>query len=385
MLTPDYLYRVAEPAEAYAAELRKYIIRNISERIIIRLGRGEEYLFTAIDRWQIETLQEAGILLDDIQNEIAKYTRIQQAVIMSAMEEACIETLKYDDEVYRAAGLSPTPFRQSPGIRRILERDYNVTMGDVRNFTRTTALEAQRLYISECDNAYRIAMSGTAAYSHVVREAIENAISGGGTVSYPSGHVDTLETAVARSVRTGISQSASGIQLARMEEMDWEIIGTTAHLGARTGDGGMNHTNHLYWQGQFYSRTGRDRHYPDFRSSTGYGKVDGLCGANCRHGIFPGDGNHNPYASIHTADNYHMEQINKRQRELERRIRKTKYDIAGLEAAVEGCKDNAARFELQQQYGRKKALLKSRNKAYDDFCWNNEVKKMNERLRISKR
>ena len=41
---------------------------------MIRLNRGEEYLLTSRDKWQIEVLQEAGYLLEDIQKEIEKRT-----------------------------------------------------------------------------------------------------------------------------------------------------------------------------------------------------------------------------------------------------------------------------------------------------------------------
>ena len=48
---------------------------------MLRIGRGEDYLLTATDKWQIQTLQEAGYLLEDIQQEIAKYTKLQQEEI----------------------------------------------------------------------------------------------------------------------------------------------------------------------------------------------------------------------------------------------------------------------------------------------------------------
>lgn len=34
--------------------------------------------------------------------------------------------------------------------------------------------------------------------------------------------------------------------------MGWKIVLVSAHLGARTGDGGENFTNHFWWQGKFY-------------------------------------------------------------------------------------------------------------------------------------
>ena len=101
--------------------------------------------------------------------------------------------------------------------------------------TRSTAEAAQRLFINECDFAYNKVMSGATSYSQAVREAVETVTSGGVYVDYPSGHRDTIEVATARAVRTGIAQAAGDISIKRMEEMDWDIILVSAHIGARTG------------------------------------------------------------------------------------------------------------------------------------------------------
>lgn len=352
--------------------------------MMTRLGRGADYLFTAADRWQIEVMQEAGQLLEDIQKELTSFTKVQEKEVKAAMEEAGIKALKYDDKVYNDAGLSPTPLRQSPVMLRQMQRAYEATNGEIHNFTRTTALEAQKTYINECDNAYTMVTSGAMSYTQAVKEAIDNAIADGGTVKYPTGHKDTLETAVARSVRTGISQATGDIQMTRMIEMDWDIILTSAHLGARTGDGGNNPSNHLWWQGQFFTRTGANRQFPDFYTSTGYGTIEGLCGINCRHNYGPGDGVNNPFSDIDTEENNRIEQLNKKQRELERRVRKTKRELVGMKEAVDGAQDDPLKFELQQQYDRKAALLRRQNDAYNTFCKDNNLKKLTERLSIAK-
>jgi len=384
MLTPEYLQKITEQAEEYAAMLRSYIVNLIVRRIGARLGRGADYLFTASDKWQIDVLQESGQLLEDIQEQVVKFTKLQEKEVKAAMEEAGIKALQQDDKIYLEAGLNPTPLKESPAMVRQMQRVYEATNGEIRNFTRTTAIEAQKLYINECDSAYRLVTSGAVSYNQAVREAIDNAISHGGVVKYPTGHKDTLETAITRSVRTGISQATGEIQITRMEEMDWDIILTSAHLGARTGNGGMNPNNHLWWQGQFFSRTGRTKQFPDFVKSTGYGTVTGLCGANCRHSFGPGDGVNNPYADIRTEDNEKIEALNKQQRALERRIRKTKQELVGMKAAVDSIKEEPLKFELQHEYDRKAALLRRQNEAYNTFCKDNDLKKLTERLRIAK-
>ena len=175
------------------------------------------------------------------------------------------------------------------------------TMGEWKNFTRTTASGAQRLYIEQCDLAYNHVMTGAVGYTQAIKEAVNNVVGDGVTVTYPSGRKDTIETAVARSVRTGVAQATGDISLKRMEEMDWDLVLVSAHIGARTGDGGQNPGNHSFWQGKIYSRSGKSKKFPPF-SLTGYGTASGLSGVNCRHSFGASDGEFNPYAELSAQD-----------------------------------------------------------------------------------
>lgn len=383
MLSPEYLARIAEGSEEIASQLHTYIIRQIIDRMMIRIGRGDDYLLTSSDRWRIQILQDAGYLLEDITAELSKITKRQEKEIKGAMEEAGVKALEYDHKIYEAAGLSPIPLTQSPQLIRLMERNMTATMGEWENYTRKTAEAAQRLFINECDNAYHLVSSGVVSYTQAVKEAVNNVVSGGVIVHYPSGHKDTIETATARAVRTGVAQATGDISIKRMEEMDWDIILVSAHIGARIGDGGQNPGNHLWWQGQFYSRTGSDRRFPPF-SQTGYGTGEGLCGWNCRHSFGSGDGVNNPYKDIQTADNYKVEQLEKRQRTLERRIRKTKREVMGMQEAVDKCKAESVKFEMQLDLDRKSYLLQRQNKAYNEFCKENDLRTQQERLQIAR-
>lgn len=383
MLSPDYLKRIAEGSEDIASSLHSYILNRIIEAIMIRLGRGEKYILTSSDRWRIQILQDAGYLLQDITQEIARYTKLQREEVADAMEEAGVKAMAYDKAVYEAAGITTEALEQSPALVRILQRDYEATMGEWSNMTRTTAEAAQSLFISECDNAYHKVISGAVSYTQAVREAVDTVAQNGVIVQYPTGHRDTIETATARAVRTGISQASGDISMQRMKEQEWDIILVSAHIGARTGDGGQNPGNHLWWQGQFYSRTGQDKRYPPF-SVTGYGTGEGLSGWNCRHSFGPGDGVNNPYKDIETEDNVRLEKLEQRQRALERRIRKIKQMVMGLQTAVDTCKDDTLRMELQEELDQKSYLLQRQNRAYNDFCQSNGLRPLADRLRIAK-
>lgn len=386
MLSPEYLRQITEGSEQIAEELHNYIISEIVSRMMARIGRGEDYILTNADAWKIRTLQESGELLDDILAELSKYTKREQQELLEAFEDAGITAMDYDDKIYKAAGLSPVPLEESPHLIRLMERNMSATMGEWKNFTRTTVSAAQALYINQCDLAYNHVMSGAVGYTQAIKEAVNNVVSDGVTVTYPSGRKDTIETAVARSVRTGVAQATGDISLKRMEEMNWDIVLVSAHVGARTGDGGENPGNHSWWQGKFYSKSGKNKKYPPF-SLTGYGTASGLSGVNCRHSFGPGDGEHNPYEELSAEDKankgkqYEKEQ---KQRAYERRIRKTKREVLGMQAAVDNTPDEQAKFALQQQLDRKSYLLQKQNTAYKAYCKQNDLRELQDRLMIAK-
>jgi hypothetical protein len=385
MLTPEYLQDATDGAEKIASQMHRNIMDKIIARMMSRIGRGEDYLLTATDKWQIMVLQDAGELLKDIQKEITDKTKKQLPEIKAAFQDAGIEALKWDHAIYEAVGLNPPPLAQSPALIRILERDYAATEKMWRNFTRTTAEESQRIFINEMDNAYRNVVSGAVSYTEAVKEVLDKVTENGVKVTYPTQRKLSIEAATMMIVRTGIGQAAADISIKRMEEMEWDTILVSAHLGARTGDGGMNPTNHLWWQGRFYSRTGKDKRYPDFRETTGYGTGEGLCGWNCRHSFGTGDGINNPFDidSIKKADNYKAESLQKRQRTLERRIRNSKGDLQNIQTAIDSCRDEKLKFELHQMYDRKSAVLRRQNKQYRDYCKENDLKEYSERLRVA--
>lgn len=385
MLDPEYLLRIAEGAEDIAEQLHGEILKRVIKRVMRRIGRGKAKLLPATDKWQLESLQEAGFLVEELQEAIAEATKKEKTEIREAFEDAGIRTIKYDAQVYQSVGISTQPLEQSPALIRLLERGYEATMGEWRNLTRTYAGAGQQAYIRAVDKAYVLSQAESVSYSEAVREAIQEVVANGGgiKVEYPSGRSDTIETAVLRAVRSGIAQTCADVTSARMDELKWDIVLVSAHLGARTGDGMDNHTNHYWWQGQFYSRSGNDERFKPFRVC-GLGDVQGISGANCRHHFGPGDGINNPYEKFDSEENQRAYEITQRARELERRIRATKREVMGLRAALDAPDaDPEALADTQKAYERKAALLQRQNKDYTDFCKENDIRRREERVSIA--
>lgn len=92
----------------------------------------------------------------------------------------------------------------------------------------------------------------------------------------------------------------------------------------------------------------------------------------------------NPFEQYDTAENRKAYETQQRQRTLERRIRDSKRKVQNLQTAVDNCKDEKLKFELQQKLDRKSYTLSQQNKAYQKYCKDNNLKEYAERLKVAK-
>ncbi len=384
MLTPQQILDIVETLYPTIDELNVWITADLMKRVMARIGRGPDVFMTATDDWQLQVYQAAGGHLETVQREIVRWTKKSDAEIARIFEDAGIKAIAYDSDFYVARGLDAFDLGQSEGMLRLLEDTYQRTAGTVHNFTRTTAQASQQRLIRVLDTAHMKVSSGAASYTQAVQEAVADIVGEQTKVTYPTGHTDTIETAVLRAVRTGVAQASGNMAVQGMVERDWDVVLVSAHIGARYGDGGENPGNHFWWQGKFYSRTGKTPDLPLFEQSTGYGTGEGLCGWNCRHSFGPGDLRHNPYENFDAEENKRVYDLSQKQRAQESRIRRTKAKLIGLREAIDATEDEAAKATLEGEYTKAAKLLEKQNAIYNNFCKGNNLKRLSDRIRVAK-
>lgn len=384
MLTPQEILEIIDTLYPQVDELNTWITSDIIRRIMVRLGRGKGAFLTAADEWQLQVYQAAGGHLEAVQQEIARWTKTTDAEIRRIFEDAGVKAIVYDSRFYEEHGLTGIDLAQSEGMIRLLEDSYQRTAGTVHNFTRTTAQASQQQLIKVLDTAHFKVASGAASYTQAVQDAVSSIADTQTMVTYPGGHADTIETAVLRAVRTGVAQASGNMAVQGMEDRGWDVVLVSAHIGARYGDGGENPGNHFWWQGKHYSLHGKTPDLPLFYESTGYGTGEGLCGWNCRHSFGPGDVRHNPYAQFDTEENKKAYDLSQNQRAWERRIRHTKTKLVGLRTAIEAAEDADLKATLEARYTKTAKLLEKQNLGYNQFCEDNGLKRLSDRIQIAK-
>ena len=373
MLTPEYLDVCASDLVAIYSELDQSILALIAARIAKTNYVGDT------SKWQIERLQEAGLLYEEVIAAIARYSGISQDELRKMFAAAGVETITADNAIYTKAGLHPTGIKQSSAMTQVLRAGLKKTGGSLKNLTMTTAITAQTAYINASNLAYMQITSGAMSMPEAVRHAVRSAAKQGTTVRYPSGHTDQLDVAVRRASVTGVNQTCAEIQLANAEDMGCNHVETTAHIGARP--------SHAEWQGRVFMIVGSSREYPNLAEATGYGTGDGLCGWNCRHNFFPFfegiDLRTYRDEDLEKLKNDGYYEAEQHQRKLERDVRATRRELAGYDAAIAAATDEKTRAALQQEFDRASVKLKKQEGKLKDWIKEKELTPDPSRVQIN--
>lgn len=354
MLGPEYLAQLPDALCSLWRQVEDDILRDIARRITAADGMTE----TAV--WQAQRMELLRTVQNDTVNTLAKYAKRSRSEIRRLLTEAGTATLAADDAIHRAAGKDSVPVNESPALLDLLNAGYRQTLGSWQNLTATTAATVTGELEQRLDRAWLQVSTGAIDYNTAIRRAVDDLADGMKYVTYPTGHRDTLETAVRRCVLTGVNQTAAKLQLARMEELGCEFVEVTAHEGARP--------SHAVWQEKIYHIGGAVTldgvRYEDFAKATGYGTGAGLCGWNCRHNFYP----YWPGISVpnytetrlaalnakcvtYGGKQYTRYEISQMRRDLERRVRKYQRrflaeDAAGVDTGPTAVKLKAARKAL---------------------------------------
>ena len=343
-------------------------------RRILKMGYVSE-----ASKHQLEVLQAAGLLYDDIVQLIADRTDACTAQVKALFEDAGVQTVAIDNSLHEAAGALPIDIRQDSSTRQVLEAGYKKALGTMQNLVSTTATQTQTAFIQTCDRIYMQVSSGAFSYQEAIMNALRALADTGATVSYPTGHTDRMDVAVRLCVLTGVSQTAAAVSLRQAEDAGCYLMEITAHSGARP--------DHAKWQGQLVTITGKDagKIIDGLRvftlSEIGYGSGEGFKGWNCHHNwraYYPGlsTPNYTPEelkkldepCISYNGKLYTEYEVSQMQRAQERRVRAWKRRCITAQEGVNSATDEATRAAAQAEFDRSARYLKNNEAKLKEFC-----------------
>ena len=291
--TPELLDALPEELVELFRGLEDALLDEICSRLALKDQLNEATVQA------IRALRAHGIDTKEIERAIQKTAGIGEQKLKKLFDDVIARNQKYYTEVIDMVGLTqPETLVDASVIEAIraqtLDEFHNITqsMGFLVDNGRTM-LPPAKAYQWALDSATLQIQSGAISYNQAIKSAVQQlAGSGLKTVSYESGHVDKIDVAARRAVMTGVNQICDQYTNQSAEYLDTRYFEISAHSGARDKPGPSPWSSHKGWQGKVYYQSGNGEDdplgvYDDLVATTGYGYVDGLTGANCRHHKYP--------------------------------------------------------------------------------------------------
>lgn len=331
MLGPDYIEHFTDAAQGAMDEYTLRLV-CIYAALIGSIDFEGESAYS-------QAARKAALAAKDVQKAMSEEGRRAAREAAKAAAEAVAKSAEAD-----LASLGTAMGALSKAMQWRLHNSARATAAGVQEVISRDNLKmpanVQRAYLEVVAQAVAQVNSGMAGYEKATRDAVlKLARRGVSVVEYKSGAWAQADVAMRRHIRTQVAQAGSRNTLDLMEETGHDLVQTSSHGGARP--------SHAKWQGRVFSLSGKSKKYPPF-SRTGYGAVDGLCGANCKHdfGIYV-EGQPLRYERDPDGGDEKREeryQAEQKQREIERGIRATKREAVALKAA--GLDDTKERVRL---------------------------------------
>lgn len=423
MFTSEYLNELVESSHAAATEFNMYLTNKVIDSIVNLFESEGEIKIIPSNAQRLKLLNEqSGILVSDIEKEIRKRLpgvekEIREAFLQAGYEinedinKSVSDMVESDKELKSFVGKAPRLEHLTESEKKLLDAAYKRTMGEIRNLTGTTASDLNQQFLKSCDAAWWKATHGVDRYT-AIREAITEVSKYGTHVVYRRNGKErrmTVEAATRMCVLTGINQANAEITLTECANAGLRTVLVSSHIGARYTDKDEP-ANHQSWQGKIYSisddllkkmgyeepkknifgkikaffqKFRKQKKYPDLVEVTGYGTVEGLCGANCRHTMhmhYPG--NSNPYKDYDNEENKQKYDLYQKQRLMERKIRETKKQMYDIRHSIKILHDENQIDVMKDELSEVKALFNRQFGEYEIFCKQNGLHIDQERLYV---
>lgn len=158
-----------------------------------------------------------------------------------------------------------------------LNKGIKDTQGEIKNLCNISRKCTSRQFIKACDEAYSRIVAGNNA-DKAIESSIRKLSQKGIEVVGYTDHTTSMDAAVKRAVTSGVNQTSLKFKMDNCKELGINIVKTSSHGGARP--------SHQEWQGKLFYLHTPVKGLQNFKKATGYGRVDGLGGANCRHSFY---------------------------------------------------------------------------------------------------
>lgn len=278
MLTPQKLEKIPIELQKIFSKLEQDIMIDIVRRV------AENGEITRTADYQINRLHELGVSKKIIKKYIQEALALSEKEIDNIYENAIKASYTEDKFLYKATGTEFIEFNDNDELQQTIRAIKKQTKEQIYNLSNSTGFiksdngkrvftPLTQYYQDILDKNVSGILNGVIDYNTAIKNTVQEMTKSGlRTVDYASGKSFRIESAVRTALMTGVNQIAAKISNENAEKLGTEYFEVSAHGTARP--------SHQVWQGRVYKKE-------ELESVCGLGKVDGLCGANCRHSYYP--------------------------------------------------------------------------------------------------
>ena len=363
MLTEQDFIRIEKEANSIYNNLELQIIEEIATRIA-NFGYANTVVIN-----DMKIAQEMGFLYQDIIKLVAEYNNTTVEEVNKIFYEAGEKSLKFDDKIYKEAGLNPVPIKQSRPIMQMMSATIKKTTGNLQNLCMTTANTAQTQFYNAINLSYMEVSTGVKSYTQSFIDALKTIAQQGAIIEYPSGAKRSIESAVRMNIITGVNQTCGQLQELRANEVGWDLMEITAHSGARP--------SHAKWQGKIVSLSEKKGYLS--KDDIGYGEATGFKGINCKHDWHPYYKDSTRSYTQKELEKWKNEKVTyngkeytkydatQEQRKIERAIRQDKKELVAQQKLLTSNNKDINIEEVQAEIRNIKAREKDHKNMLDNF------------------
>lgn len=357
------------------------LIANIAEY----LAAGKIDSPTA--QWKIQMLAQLGALDKSNIKVITEYAGIAPDMLTEVLETAALSAVEELEPGFQKLArngiingtevpIEKTMARALTSYQKQAKQSLNMVNTVMRYKAKSAAqkiindtaeLAEKQSFINTLNKATGKVVTGAESRQAAMRQCIKE-MSEKGIPAFVDklGREWSPEAYINMDIRTTANNVAHQAQFDRMEDYGVDLIEVSSHAGARP--------KCAEDQGKIFNRKNKDGYTIDLHGrkikyyswkKSSYGEPDGILGINCGHHIYPfiPGISYQKYFPYDEYDNQEQYKKVQGQRELERRVRKSKRECISLESVgdTEGLK-------------KAKETLKTRQQALKQYCADNDLK-----------
>lgn len=374
---------------------------SVERRLLLSIARqlslNDNHEMNEVSKWQIKQLAQLGMLRKDAAKIIADSTKdvpdnfadVVRQAITSALAEDGLTDMWQSESFAESAKNAVKHYRNQAKdvynqVNTVMKYKAESSFVNAVNSVagkwstemrrKQSEIADKQSFIDILDSNTASVVSGIESRTKAVRTTIhEMAEKGIPAFIDSAGREWSPEAYINMDIRTTVKNTALDTTFSVMDDLGQDVFEVSSHPGSRP--------KCRPWQGKLISRSGKTTEITDLRgkkhkviplSETSFGEPDGLFGINCGHrlkGVSDGLFRKSDTAYNDAEDKELYNKVCK-QRELERKVRKSKTEADMLEAAgdTEGAKE--VRRKMAEQ-----------NKALKSYCDSNGLKYRSDRVR----